>query len=68
MKVANKAVQFRAPSLAEEFVSCAESPGIPLKGFEEGVNEIYMLILITLMGKYRMDWRGQHENLKFLNS
>lgn len=58
MRVANKAVPFRASSLAEELVSRAESPGIPLKGFKEGFNEIYMLILITLMGKYRMDWRG----------
>ena len=42
MRVANKAVPFRAHSLAEEPVSCAESPGIPLKGFKEGFNEIYM--------------------------
>lgn len=55
MRVANKAVPFRAPSLTEELVSYAESSGIFLKRSKEGFNKIYMLILIILMKKYRMD-------------
>lgn len=43
------------PSLAEEFVSHAESTGSPLKGYKEGFDQICMLILITLTAKYRMD-------------
>lgn len=58
------------PSHAGVFISYAESFGTPLKGHKEAVQEfeICILILITLTSKYIMDWKGQHKNLKFLNS
>ena len=65
MRVANKKC---ITCLAEEFESYIENVGTPLKVYKGCFDQICMLTLITLTAKDRMDWRGQHDNLKFLNS
>jgi len=64
MRVANKNC---ITCLAEEFESYTENVGTPLKVYKGCFDQIRMLTLITLTAKDRMDWRGQHDNLKFLN-